>query len=181
MRHDAASDDRTDWIVTERGHDMSHTSEHYALAEDEAEAVWFLGCLATLKATGARTGGAFTMVEFTHPPGFATPQHMHHAEDEAFYVLAGAMRGFCGDRTWRATVGSFVWLPRGIPHGYAVEGDETLRTLAMTLPGGWDGFIAEAGEPARERTLPPPGAPNIEKLLAAGDNYGIETLGPPEQ
>jgi len=160
---------------------MSLTSEHYALAENDAEAIWFLGCLATLKAGGDRTGGTLALVEFTHPPGFATPQHVHHAQDEAFYVLEGAMRGFCGDQSWRATAGSFVWLPRGIPHGYAVDGDETLRTLAITLPADFERFVAEAGEPAQERTLPPPSAPNIEKLLAAGDKYGIETLGPPKQ
>ena len=159
---------------------MAHASEHYALAADEAEAIWFLGCLATIKADGARTGGALGLVEFTHPPGFAAPRHVHHAENEAFYVLAGTMRGYCGDHTWRATPGSFVWLPRGIPHGYAVEGDETLRTLAITVPAGFDRFVAEAGEPARERIVPPPGAPDIEKLNAAAATAGIEHLGPPE-
>ena len=76
-----------------------------------------------------------------------------------FYVLEGAMRGSCGDQTWRATPGSFVWMSRGIPHRYAVDGDETLRSLAITLPAGFERFVAEAGEPARERTLPPPGEP----------------------
>lgn len=159
---------------------MSLASEHYTLAADEAEAIWFIGTLATIKAAGTRTGGALSIVEFTHPPGFATLRHIHHREDEAFYVLAGAMRGVCGDRWWRATAGSFVWLPRGIPHGYAVDGNEQLRTLAITLPAGFERFVAEAGEPAQERTLPPPGAPDVEKLLAAGAKYGIETLGPLE-
>lgn len=162
------------------GYDMSATSEHYVLAEDEAEAIWFLGTLATVKAAGARTGGALSVVEFTHPPGFATPRHVHHAEDEAFYILQGAMRGFSGDQTWRATPGSFVWLPRGIPHGFAVDGDETLRSLAITLPAGFERFVAEVGEPAPERTLPPPAAPDVEKLLAAAAKHGQEILGPPE-
>ena len=102
---------------------MARTSAHYTLADDQAEAVWFIGTLATLKATGDRTGDALAMVEFTHPPGFATPRHVHHTADEAFYVLEGAMRGHCGDEMWRATAGSFVWLPRDVPHDYAVEGD----------------------------------------------------------
>ena len=120
------------------------------------------------------------MVEFTHPPGFATPRHVHHAEDEAFYVLEGAMRGFCGDRRWHATPGSFVWLPRGIPHGYAVDGDQPLRSLAITLPAGFERFVVEVGEPTRERVLPPPAAPDVEKLLAAAAKYGQDILGPPE-
>ena len=159
---------------------MAHASEHYALAEGDAEATWFLGTLATIKADGARTGGTVGLVGFTHPPGFATPRHVHHAEDEAFYVLAGTMRGYCGDRAWRATTGSFVWLPRGVPHGYAVEGEEPLRTLALSFPAGFERFVAEAGEPAPTRTLPPPGAPDVEKLLATATKYGQEILGPPE-
>ena len=159
---------------------MSHASEHYTLAANEAESIWFLGTLATIHAAGTHTGGALAVVEFTHPPGFATARHVHPAEDEAFYVLTGAMRGYCGDRTWHAKAGSFVWLPRGIPHGYAVDGDEQLRTLAITLPAGFECFVRESGVPARERSLPPPAAPDMEKLVAAAAKYGQVVLGPPE-
>jgi hypothetical protein len=156
---------------------MSVTSEHYVLAEDEAEAIWFLGTLATIKASADRTGGALSVVEFTHPPGFAVPPRIHHEADEAFYTLEGAMRGFCGDRTWHATPGSLVWLPRG----YAVDGDVTLRSLVINMPGGFERFVMEAGESAPERTMPPPAAPDVEKLDAAAAKVGIEHLGPPEQ
>lgn len=116
----------------------------------------------------------------THPPGFATPRHVHHVADEGFYVLEGAMLGFCGDRQWRVTRRGLVWLPHGIPHGYTVDGDETLRTLAFTVPAGLERFVAEGGAPAAARTLQPPGAPDIDKLLAAGSKHGIENLGPPQ-
>ena len=161
------------------GHAMASASDHYALADDDAEAIWFIGTLALIKGAGGRTGGALATVEFLHPPGFATPLHVHHTADEAFYVLAGAMRGVCGDQEWRATAGAFVWLPRGVPHGYAVDGDGPLRTLAIALPAGFDRFVVEAGEPARERSLPPPAVPDIEKLVAVGTKYGIENVGPP--
>ena len=158
---------------------MGTAGEHYALADSNAEAIWFIGTLATIKASGPLTNGAMAVVEFTHPPGFATPQHVHHAADEAFYVLEGAMRGYCGERTWHATTGAFVWLPRDIPHGYAVDGGLPLRTLAITLPADFERFVAEAGEPAQARTIPPAAAPNVEKLVATGNKYDIETLGPP--
>jgi quercetin dioxygenase-like cupin family protein len=160
---------------------MSGASEHYVLADQDAQAIRFLGTLAAIKAGGQQTGGALAVVEFTHPPGFATPRHIHHAEDEAFYVLEGTMRGFCGDVAWRATPGSFVWLPRDVPHGYVVDGDAPLRTLAITLPAGFEQFVAEVGEPTQERTLPPPAAPDVPKLLAAASKYGQDILGPPEQ
>ncbi len=94
------------------------------------------------------------------------------------------MRVVCGEQEWRATTGAFVWLPRGVPHGYMVEGDETLRTLAMAMPAGFERFVREAGQPAAERALPPPAGPpsaaDIERLNAAAAKVGIEHLGPLE-
>jgi quercetin dioxygenase-like cupin family protein len=152
----------------------SRSVEHSVETSASAEAVWFVGCLALIKASTESTGGALAMVEFTHPPDFATPPHIHHEEDEAFYILEGAMRGFCGDDEWRATTGDFVWLPRGIPHGYATDGGGTLRTLAITVPTGFERFVREAGEPARERTLPPSSDLDVAKLMAAAAKYGQE-------
>jgi quercetin dioxygenase-like cupin family protein len=159
---------------------MPPDSKHYVLADDDASAIWFLGTLAIIRADGARTGEALALVEFTHPAGFATPRHVHRTADEAFYVLEGSMRGSCGDQEWRASRGAFVWLPRGVPHGYAVEGDAPLRTLAFALPAGFDRFVVEAGEPAPARTVPPPGAPDLVKLNAAAARAGIENVGPAE-
>src|SRR3712207_1374891 len=159
---------------------MSATSEHYVIAENEAEAIWFLGTLATVKAAANQTGGALSIVEFTHPPGFSVPPHIHHTTDEGFYVLEGAMRGSCGDRTWHAESGSFVWLPRGIPHSYAVDGEEALRSLAITLTASFERFVAEAGAPAQERTLPPPWEPDLAKLDGEAAKYGSEHLGQTE-
>ncbi len=73
---------------------------------------WFFGTLATVKAPTVRTGGVLSVVEFLHPPGFATPRHVHHRADEAFYVLSGSIRGYCGEATFEAAEGEFVWLPR---------------------------------------------------------------------
>src|ERR671916_703219 len=87
--------------MEEGGRHMSATSEHYVIAENEAEAIWFLGTLATVKAAATQTGGALSIVEFTHPPGFAVPPHIHHTTDEGFYVLEGAMRGSCGTKRGR--------------------------------------------------------------------------------
>ncbi len=159
---------------------MTDQPEPFVIDDDQAEAVWFLGTLATIKANGAQTGESFCLVEFTHPKGFATPLHVHHTQDEAFYVLSGAMRVVCGDQVWRATTGAFMWLPRDVPHGYAVDGDETLRTLAMTLPAGFERFVRATASPATTRALPPPAAPDIAKLDAEGAKVGIELLAPPD-
>jgi quercetin dioxygenase-like cupin family protein len=152
----------------------------HVLQQDEARAIWFLGTLAIIKGHGDDTGGLFGAVEFTHPPGFATPLHLHNEEDEAFYVLEGTIRGMCDGREWTAAQGDFVWLPRMSRHGYMVVGDDTVRTLAFSIPAGFEQFVMEAGDPARERTIPPPSPPDFARLGAAAGKYGQEILGPLE-
>ncbi|MBA3777776.1 MAG: cupin domain-containing protein [Chloroflexi bacterium] len=159
---------------------MSIGTCHYALAHDEGEAVWFLGALATIKAGRTQTGNAaFAVVEFTLPPGFAPPPHIHHMEDEAFFILEGSATGTCGDEQWEAEPGSFIWLPRGVAHGFKVGTDGPLKVFQITAPAGFDEFVKEVGEPAPSRTLPVQSPPDIEKLNAAAAKVGIEHLGPP--
>jgi mannose-6-phosphate isomerase-like protein (cupin superfamily) len=66
----------------------------------EGPAFWFLNNLCVVKATTESTGGAFSMTHQISPPGSATPYHLHHVEDEAFYVLDGEYTFICsGDKT----------------------------------------------------------------------------------
>ena len=159
---------------------MTHSTDFWSTAEAADDDHWFLGTLATVKASAARTGGALSVVEFLHPPGFATPQHVHHGADEAFYVLSGSIQGFFGDQTWEAGEGSFVWLPRDVPHGYSVDDGAPVRTLAITLPGGFDEFVVELGGPAGAHGLPPVlEMPDVATMLAVGARHDIEVVGPP--
>ena len=52
---------------------------------------WFFGMLAEVKASAADTGGQYTLLEVTAPPGLQTPLHVHYREDEGFYVLDGSV------------------------------------------------------------------------------------------
>lgn len=151
----------------------------YLLRTDEGEAYWFLGNLATMKATGAQTRGRLTVAEFVNPPGFAPPLHRHQVEDEMFYVLSGTALFHCAGAVLRAGPGDFVLLPVGVPHTFVVGEDEPLRALQITTPAGFEAFAAEAGVPAPERRLPDPGPVDPAALGHAAARHGIELLGPP--
>lgn len=156
------------------------TGEFTVLAPGEGQAVWFLGTLMTVKAGAAQTAGAYMVVECLLAPGFGPPPHIHRQDDEAFYILAGELSGFCGERTWRGGPGAFVFLPRGIPHGFRVEGDTPARVLQLGNGSGFERFIAEAGVPARAPSLPPPASPEeIARMLATAPKYAIDILPPP--
>jgi mannose-6-phosphate isomerase-like protein (cupin superfamily) len=149
------------------------------LRPDEGTALWFLGNLVTVKATGAETGGRATVVEFVNPPGFAPPLHRHLREDEMFLVLAGTARFHCDEEQFTATAGDFVLLPAGLPHSFVVTGEAPLRTLQITTPAGFEEFAAAVGKPAEERRLPDPGPVDPAALAHTARLHGVEILGPP--
>lgn len=155
------------------------TGSGYVLGPEDGQATWFLGTLMTVKAGARQTGNAFTLLEWTAPVGFSPPPHVHREEDEAFYIFDGEMTVTCGERSWQAGPGAFVFLPRGVSHGFTVTGNAPLRGLQLTVPAGFEHFIAQAGEPAQAPTLPPPAAPDVEKLVAAAAEHGIDILIPP--
>lgn len=145
----------------------------------EGEALWFLGNLVTVKATGEETGDRVTVVEVLNPPGFAPPRHRHTHEEEMFLVLEGRATFLCGDESVEAAQGDFVLLPAGVPHTFLVSDDGPLRTLQITTPAGFESFAAAVGLPAGERRLPDPGPVDPAALAHAGALHGIEILGPP--
>jgi mannose-6-phosphate isomerase-like protein (cupin superfamily) len=149
------------------------------LHAEEGPAYWFLNNLLTVKATTESTGGAYSLCYQISPPGSATPYHLHHSEDEAFYMLEGESTFVCDGKKTVAGPGDYLFLPRGIPHGIRVSGSTPTRMLILAMPGnGFVGMATEMGEPARERVLPPPIAPDMAKLARLCAKYEIEILGP---
>jgi mannose-6-phosphate isomerase-like protein (cupin superfamily) len=145
----------------------------------EGQAIWFLRNRMNVKATAKTTGGAFGLLESLIAPGFSPPLHVHHREDESFYVLEGELTMQCGDQRFRAGAGAFVFLPRDVPHTFVVEGDKPARMLTLLTPGGGEGVFIEGGRAADGEGLPPAMPPDIEKLKRVSAGYGAEIVGPP--
>jgi quercetin dioxygenase-like cupin family protein len=150
----------------------------YTLSESEGPAFWFLNNLCIVKATTESTGGAYSMVYQVAPPGHATPYHLHHSEDEAFYILDGEFTFICDGAKTILGPGGYIFLPRGIPHGIRVSSDAPATMLILAMPGnGFVGMMQEMAQPATERVLPVPSVPDIEKLTRLCAKYQIEILG----
>jgi quercetin dioxygenase-like cupin family protein len=148
----------------------------------EGESVWLVGDTYTFKATSENTNGSLVSLEATVPPQGGPPPHIHHREDESFYLLEGELEFLGGERTFVASAGSFVYLPKGTLHAFKNVGTEIARMVVLITPAGMDRFFFEVGRPAFEGGIaPPPGPEDIEKILAASAKYGLEVLPPPEQ
>lgn len=152
----------------------------FIVRPDEGTPIWYRGTLMTVKAGADTTGGTLTVIEHTLPAGFAAPPHVHHAEDEPWYVLEGRVRFFCQDQAFDAEPGAFIFLPKDVAHSFRVDQSGPARMLLVGVPAGIERYFTAAGEPAPERTLPPPPGPvDLEWLKALAHTYGVEILGGP--
>lgn len=79
----------------------------------------------------------FVIAEWRDPggpagaPRFIAPLHLHHRDDEAWYVLEGALVVRVGQRDVEARAGSAVFVPRGTPHTYWNPSVEPARYLLV--------------------------------------------------
>jgi quercetin dioxygenase-like cupin family protein len=160
--------------------DTSITAEPIALGPGEGEALWFFGGLTTIKAAGTQTGGRVAVTENLAPRGSGSPLHVHHREDEWFYVIEGELTLWVDGETIVAPAGSFVYGPRDVPHTFLVSSEEA-RFLLVTEPAGFEEFTRAVAEPAARREIPPPPteAPDLERLVALAASFGIDIIGPP--
>lgn len=97
---------------------------------------------------------------------------MHHRNDEANYVIEGALRVKLGSDLLTAMAGSFFFVPRGIAHAFINMGAEPARLLVMIMPGGMQGYFEQLGP----LLFGPPNQPEIARILA---QYSAEVIGPP--
>jgi len=146
----------------------------------DGEHLWFFGGLTTIKADGSDTGDRVLVTEQLVPRGSGSPLHVHHNEDEWFYVLEGELTIWVGGQTVVASPGAFVFGPRDVPHTFVVS-SERARFLLVTEPAGFEGFIRALAIPATAPEIPPaPGAPpDMSPVLTAAAEHGLEILGPP--
>lgn len=83
-------------------------------------------------------GSDFVIVEWTDAGDseweWIAPLHVHHADDEAWYVLEGLLRFRIGDEAFEAGPGSAVLAAKGTPHTYgnAHRGQCARYLLVMT-------------------------------------------------
>lgn len=149
---------------------------------DNAPAYWFLNALHLLLAHNEAEDGAYSLLHLTAPPHFETPYHLHYAEDEAFYVLEGELTVIRDGERIVAGPGSYIFLPRGVPHGFRSSSDNDSRVLIHAIPGGKVGFVAmmlEMAVPIHDRQkLPEPTPPDLKRLMALCQQNKISLLGP---
>jgi mannose-6-phosphate isomerase-like protein (cupin superfamily) len=157
------------------------TRKPFVLKQGEGKSVWSLGGRFTVKVAQADVGGRFSLVETLAFRSTEPPLHIHHKEDEAWFIVDGQMTFYVGDEVIHAGAGVFVFAPSGIAHTFTVDVEPT-RVLVFASPAGFERFALELGEPASTDT-PPAGlaVPGPDVLGPVAQRYGIEVVGPPHR
>jgi mannose-6-phosphate isomerase-like protein (cupin superfamily) len=131
--------------------------------------------LSPCKLTGEDTEGALSTFELQALPQTGTPLHVHHREDEWYYVLSGEFIFKAGDESFKLPTGASIWLPRGIPHIWANTTNADAKLILVCQPGGFEKFFEEMG---REMDNVPQEEAH-KKMGEVMAKYGMEMLGPP--
>lgn len=95
-----------------------------------------------VKISGSDTGGDLAVFEQTSlSQGRGTPLHVHHSQDEIFYVLEGAYRFKVGDEIFDLTVGDSIFLPRQVPHAWTQKSEKGKMTVILQPAGKLENFF----------------------------------------
>jgi mannose-6-phosphate isomerase-like protein (cupin superfamily) len=146
------------------------TPEHYHV----------LGATLSITADAETTDGAYLVLDMLVPPTFENGLHTHE-QSEVFHVIEGEARLHVDGGEQTLGPGRSGYVPGGEVHGFANEGDEVCRVIAVMTPGGAEGFFRAVGQPTDDRSLPDPVEPTeemLQSLFATGERYGFEFLGP---
>lgn len=136
------------------------------------DTVFLLGDTYTTLLSGAHTGNAFSLLEALVPAQTGPPPHIHHAEDETFVLLDGAIEFHVGDVVHTAGPGSVVFVPRGTSHHFSNVGDGLAKMLFMYSPAGMEAMFAEIGVPGVRGTQGPPlSSEDVQALARVAGRY----------
>ena len=145
---------------------------------DEGAPTWFFNALMTTVASTAETAGAYSLTEHLVTAASNPPMHVQVDEEEAFYIIDGEVEFEVDGQVVTATPGTFALVARGAAHLFRVKSD-TARMLVICSgkpSNNIEDFFLSMGEPATERRLPEPAAPDLDRLTMLCARTGIELV-----
>jgi len=147
-----------------------------ATLADHQQIRWLGQTRLRVLADAAATGGQVSVIEEFCGDGDASPLHVHHHEDEIFWLLEGAMTAWVGDDRHELAPGGFALLPRGLPHAYRFTAPS--RALLIATPAGIEEMFRGAGW---DLATPPPTdwSVSMPRLAEICEQRQTPILGPP--
>lgn len=126
----------------------------------------------TFKVLTQDSGGATFIMEHANRKKGGPSRHLHHNEDEWFYVLQGEYIAEIGSQRYQLKSGDSILGPREVPHAWAFVGETAGRLLIAFAPANkMEAFFRDLEK--RHKTGEAYDAAEFMR------QYGMELLGPP--
>jgi quercetin dioxygenase-like cupin family protein len=121
-------------------------------------------------ATHHLTDGEFGLYRLDLAPKAPGPStHFHRSITESFYVLAGQVRLFDGDRWVTGRAGDFLYVPVGGLHAFRNESDAFSSMLLLFTPGApREEYFEQVAEMGRR------GGREFEEFLVRHDSFFVD-------
>jgi quercetin dioxygenase-like cupin family protein len=125
-----------------------------------------------VKVSGNDTDGELAIFEQTSlSQGKGTPLHIHHTQDEIFYVIDGSYKFRVGNNKYDLTTGDSIFLPRKIAHAWTQVSEKGKMTVTMQPAGKLENFFVTMAALDHE-----PSQQEIAKIFSDND---MQVVGPP--
>jgi mannose-6-phosphate isomerase-like protein (cupin superfamily) len=125
-----------------------------------------------IKVSALDSDGGLSVAEITSLHKGGPARHLHHEQDEWFYVVGGEYVIEVGGERYEAGPGDSVLAPRKVAHVWAHVGEGTGRLIAALQPAGEiEAFFEDVAKLGT--------GPEREELLRAFSSHGMELAGPP--
>ena len=100
------------------------------------EELMIMGGQFDCKVSSRDTNGALLIYDTIRHEKGGPALHLHHSQDEIFYVIKGEFLLKVGDETFQLKSGDTAFAPRKIPHAFAKTSDGEAQMLIMFQPAG---------------------------------------------
>ena len=128
--------------------------------------------LIDIKVSTLDTDGALSVAEITSLHKGGPARHLHHEQDEWFYVLEGQYIIEVGEERYELGPGDSLLAPRKVAHVWAHVGEGTGRLIAALQPAvEIEAFFGDLAKLS--------GIPEHGELNRVFDSHGMELVGPP--
>jgi len=142
-------------------------SEIKLLKPNEGRKTKITGFDAVYRTYKSETGDMLDYFELIVPAGQGAPLHIHHKNDESLHVIGGDFTFQVEETESKAAPGTFLFIPKGIPHKFTNVGTTEGRLIGTFTPAGTFDFFDKLTELSQD---------DFEEIQAYSKKYGHEVL-----
>jgi quercetin dioxygenase-like cupin family protein len=125
-----------------------------------------------LKVSGKDTSGELAIFEQTSvSQGRGTPLHVHHFQDEVFFVIEGEYYFQVGGEKFSLKAGDSIFLPRKVPHAWTQVSEKGKMTVTFQPAGKMEEFFVTMAALENE--------PTTEEIAKTFAENEMQIVGPP--